>query len=448
MLADKNILDIYGEEFQLSIIRVIITDPSFFRSVREHLLPEYFTFEYAKIPYKLIISYFEKYGHVPTFETVKHLLRGELYNKEIELEICLTEIFKLEHEASKDSKFVKDEIISFCKMQESVRIYDKYTSIVDDYRSNPTIKPDFEPIYERWKKILSIDSDVVNSDIMANFREYYKEQNKRNCITTGYEMLDFLFDGGMAGGEIHCFAAYLGRGKTTLCINIGAHAFKMGKKVLHFTFENPHDYMARAYHSRISGIPIRNIRQLQDKVELELKNYSGGFHVKQYPMKRHTAKIIESYYYQLVDTGFDADLIIIDSPLHLKPSEKRTNEMDSLSLIWKDIKALATELDKPFLVTAQLNRASAQVAEADTDTVGNSIDIARDSDSFISINRTKEDIIADKGKLFCGKNRFGPDQIGWTMLWSGGTRAILEDRDDVQQKIERLKPTVEYLSMS
>ena len=104
--------------------------------------------------------------------------------------------------------------------------------------------------------LLQIEGTVVRGagpepirDIMQELIDSL-EYDKEPPLSTGFQELDLLMDGGMRGGELNIIAGRPGQGKTTLGINIATHvATNLDKGVLIFSMEmTPRSLVERMFY--------------------------------------------------------------------------------------------------------------------------------------------------------------------------------------------------------
>ena len=67
-MADKN-FDYLGQTFQIQLLNQIIVDKEFAHSILDVIETNYFENKYFKIIIQMIIEYYKKYEHTPSFET-------------------------------------------------------------------------------------------------------------------------------------------------------------------------------------------------------------------------------------------------------------------------------------------------------------------------------------------------------------------------------------------
>ncbi len=110
----------------------------------------------------------------------------------------------------------------------------------------------------------------------ANIAARYAEAS-RQTITTGWDVVDDLMDGGLAPGELGVVMAPAGIGKSWLLINIGANAIKAGHTVIHYTLELNENYVGQRYDSVLTGINAQSLKNHQETVEEKINANSNKF---------------------------------------------------------------------------------------------------------------------------------------------------------------------------
>lgn len=426
---NNNILEAYGDEFQLSIIQAIVKNPQFFRSVREYLKPEYFTGEYAQAMYGCIVDFYTENKMVPQYDTLEYLIKSRFNKNEFTRDVTLQYLFKIKNKSVfKDEDYICQKTIDFCKRQAAIEAAEDSIKIIKLHEDDDELEPDYREVYDKWKNVLDIRLDTLEPDIVSCFDDFYDEENiRKNVRPIGMEFLDYLLDGGAGAGDLITIAAASGVGKTTACINVGSNGFVMGENVLHFTFENSRRWVARRYHSCITDVAIRKLYVEKDLVRERLLQYNGKIFIHELQAMKFTFDAIESYHNQLVDEGLKPDRIIIDSPLLLKPSSKLKERKDIYSETWKQCKGWAQSIETPVFVTAQLNRYAFGEKTNGGETMGDSIDIYRDSDVVLTIGRDDKDAFNGVANFYNAKSRFGRDKQEWVVKWDANTCKITED---------------------
>jgi hypothetical protein len=77
MASNKN-FEYLGSSFQLQLLKQIIIDKDFSRSIIDVMEPNYFENKYFKLIIQMIKEYYSKYEHTPTFDTLEQITKSEL----------------------------------------------------------------------------------------------------------------------------------------------------------------------------------------------------------------------------------------------------------------------------------------------------------------------------------------------------------------------------------
>ncbi len=415
-------LESYGQQYQLSLLKYFIENPSFYKSVKEYIKDEHITFDEANVIYAIIDDYYTNYNKVPGYDTVEQVIRTKYEHDILTKDLCLRAVNGIKNKEKKDKEFVENTAISFCQLQAGKQFLDEFTDFLEYYSQHSSETPDLSKVEKKFHEISKISIDRIDSDIVANMSQILSQKEiKRSVVPTGYPLIDYLLNGGFGATELTIIAAYSNIGKTNIAINFGALGFMQGKKILHFTFENEAEIVSKYYFSRIAQVPFKEVTQYDKFVKNKVMEYAqkgGLLHVKKYPMLRQKFSTIESYYDKLLDEGIEADLIIIDSPLHIKPDIQSDNKKYNVASLFGNTKGWAQEINKPVIATAQMNRLAAQEDLPTSDKIGDAIEIMQDCDTLFIASKGKKDSperMNNIMKFLLAKNRTNRADITFNM---------------------------------
>ena len=77
MATNKN-FEYLGNTFQIQLLNQIILDKDFSHSIMDVITPSYFENKYFKIIIQMVIEYYKKYNHTPSFDTLEQVAKSEL----------------------------------------------------------------------------------------------------------------------------------------------------------------------------------------------------------------------------------------------------------------------------------------------------------------------------------------------------------------------------------
>lgn len=180
-------------------------------------------------------------------------------------------------------------------------------------------------------------------------------------ISTGFYDLDELLGGGFYRGELIVLGGRPGSGKTALACALGYRIVSPpGKgRVLMFSMEMPGRDLAARLMALESGVPVKDIRQVNLAGKYELlacalgKVSDADFWIDE--TLEPSPNEIRSRVREFVCERGTLDLVIVDY-LQLMVNSADDNAVNKISEITRQMKILAREVDVPVVLLSQLNR--------------------------------------------------------------------------------------------
>lgn len=398
-MTDK--LSTYGWSFQAKSIAALMSDRIFLQQIADIVLPEYFESESNQIILEIILEHFKEYKTPPSRDVFKVKVT-EIENEVLQLAVLeqLKEIFR--YIGSDDLQFVKDQFLEFCQNQvwksaimDSVTLlkqgkYDSIKTLIDNAQK------------------AGADTDIgheYNVDILARY-----EEASRNTLSTGWDVIDDLMDGGLAHGELGVVMAPAGIGKSWLLINIGASALRAGKTVVHYTLELNQNYVGQRYDAVITGIAVQNLKNYTDDIQEQVGKLSGELIIRYYPTKTAGVMTLKGHLEKMISQGKRPDLVIVDYADLLKIDSKK-DKHEALEELYENLRGMAGEYQVPVWTASQAGRASLEDDVIEADKIAASYGKVMVADFLMSLSRKVEDKLSGTGRGHVIKNRFGPDGI-------------------------------------
>jgi len=397
-MTDK--LSAYGYGFQVKVLAAMFTDRSFLQQIADIIQPEYFESDANSWLLEVIISHFREYKTPPSKDVLKVKVT-EIDHDVLKVAIVeqLKEVFR--YMDSDDLSFVKNEILKFCKNQEIKH------AIMDSV--NLLQNGNYDEIKTKIDSAMKAGADTnvgheYNKDVELRYNEA-----ARHTITTGWDVVDDLMDGGLAPGELGVVMAPAGIGKSWLLINIGANAIKNGKNVVHFTLELNENYVGQRYDSVITGIAAQNLKHHQDDIEQKVGSLPGELVIKYYPTKSVGVMALKAHIEKSSMLGKKPDLVIVDYADLLRVSAKDKHE--ALEELYEELRGMGGEYDIPIWTATQAGRSSLEDDIIEADKIASSYGKVMVSDFIMSLSRKVQDKLSGTGRVHIVKNRFGPDGV-------------------------------------
>jgi len=340
----------YGLEFQSKIIAGIISDQSFFERILDIIDIEFFENEAHKWILKEAISYFLEYKSAPTLQVYKvriDTIKSDLLKQTVvdNLRSVYTKL------TDSDLNFVREQFLEFCKNQ---KLKSAIYNSVDLLKSGD---------YEKVKHLVD---EAIKAGAERNLgHNYHKEvdirmsEAARKTITTGWDVIDSLMDGGLGPGELGVIVAPSGIGKSWILASIGASAMKRGLNTMHYTLELNENYVGLRYDCCFTGINFQDIKKNVDVVKKKLSTVDGKLFVKYFPLKTVSAQGLKIHFERLMMLeGIKPDLIIVDYADLIRPieKEKNSNSYSEAGNVYEELRMIAGELGVPLWTASQSNR--------------------------------------------------------------------------------------------
>jgi replicative DNA helicase len=398
-MTDK--LSEYGYGFQVKVLAAMFTDRLFLQQITDIIQADYFESDANSWLLDVILTHFREYKCPPSKDVLKVKVT-EIDNDILKTSILeqLKEVFRFME--SDDLTFVKDEILKFCKNQEIKR------AIMDSV--NLLKMGNYDEIKSKIDGAMKAGADTnIGLEYKANISARYAEAS-RHTITTGWDVIDDLMDGGLAPGELGVVMAPAGIGKSWLLINIGANAVKAGKTVIHYTLELNENYVGQRYDSVLTGINAQTLKHHQDTVEERMKTLSGNLIVKYFPTKSVGVMGLKAHLEKTIMLGNTPALVIVDYGDLLKINVKK-DKHEALEELYEELRGMAGEYDIPVWTASQAGRSALEEDIIEADKIASSYGKVMVADFLVSLSRKVEDKMSGTGRGHVIKNRFGPDGI-------------------------------------
>jgi len=398
-MTDK--LSEYGWSFQIKVLAAMFVDRTFLQQIADIIQADYFESDANSWLLEVVLDHFREYKTPPSKDVLKVKVT-EIDNDVLKTAILeqLKEVFRFME--SDDLTFVKDEILKFCKNQEIKR------AIMDSV--NLLKMGNYDEIKSKIDGAMKAGADTdigheYKKDVVARYTE-----SARDTISTGWDVIDDLMDGGLAAGELGVVMAPAGIGKSWMLINIGANAVKKGKTVIHYTLELNDNYVGQRYDSVVTGIAAQNLKNYTSDIEEKLETLSGELIIKYYPTKSTGVMGIKAHIEKTIMLGNKPDLIVIDYGDLLKVNTKK-DKHEALEELYEEMRGMAGEYNVPVWTASQAGRSALEDDVIEADKIASSYGKVMVADFLMSLSRKVEDKLSGTGRGHVIKNRFGPDGI-------------------------------------
>ena len=269
----------FGYSFQIKLISALFKDKLFLQQIIDILDSTYFDSEANIVILDIIKEYFIEYKSTPTLEAMKIKI-VEMENDLLKKSIAENIKAAFSNLEAEDLDYVKHKALEFCKNQEIKKAIVESVELLNS--------GDYDAIKAKVDNAMKAG---VEKDMGHEYADHIDErylESVRNTVTTGWDAIDDIADGGLGKGELGVMVAPAGIGKSWALVNVGANAVKAGLNVIHYTLELNSAYVGLRYDSVFTGIQAQELKYNIDDVKKKVKSLKGDLIVKYYPTKAAT----------------------------------------------------------------------------------------------------------------------------------------------------------------
>lgn len=419
----------YDEDYQRSIVGLMLNDNWFALQAKDLIRPSYFTDERHQALCRVLFKHIENYNVLPSkiivMQELSDLTRDKDDNLKYHYSAEAELIYKKYVPGLESRKSMLDKIVTFAKLMGLKEAFDKSLGLV---KKEPDSEDTWTKIQEVLKKAILVDRNFEKGlDYFQTFEERYQrmqnEEEAREHFTSGFEMIDnALLGGGPHRGEIYSWIGLSGSGKSLALVGAALkNVMKLGKKVLYVSLEMDEDSIAERFDAQLSNVEIGKLQENKDVVKLAFDNFVQDKEdkrmliIKQFPAGTMTVNTLRAYMQQLHMMGFKPDLVVIDYIGEMQ-DYPGVPTYESRYRIVRDLRGLATE-DNVCVFTAMQPNKDAREAQKKDSTLGDGvIDDTNLADSYgqirpldgcWSINQMQAEKEAGIARIFVIKHRHG-----------------------------------------
>jgi replicative DNA helicase len=398
-----------GQSFQVSLLKTIIEDKIFARTIIDVMESKYFDGPYFRYIMENIKEMYNNFNAIPSYETLAQKLMSET-NKDTASKMHMDTLKSIQEHNIDIPDYIKSTSLNFCKQQVLKKAIKDVHNIIEN--------GDFE----EYTKIEKLVSDALQvgatsegaKDVFDNIQDVFAKDT-RVPIPTGINGIDNLLKGGLGMGELGIVLAPTGTGKTTLLTLFANTAFNTGKNVLQIFFEDSETNIKKKHFTIWSGIsPNDHLDNIEDviKVVEEKKNSENFLKLLKLPSFGVTVSDIKSIVRKMEGEGNRVDLLLIDY-IDCLSSEKNAfgEEWKGEGSIMRQLESMTSEFNFAIWTATQGNRESISSEVVTGDQMGGSIKKAQVAHVIISIAKTLEQKEHNLGTLTLLKSRIGQDGV-------------------------------------
>jgi len=273
---------------------------------------------------------------------------------------------------------------------------------------------DYGRLENQMKDIVKASMQVdLGLDYFSNILDRLEEVDKPTYhISTGFETMDKMMNGGWEPSELHLIGGATGAGKSIFLANFSAKNVLKGLDTLMITLELSELVFGLRYDQLLLDKNRDEIMVDKHKTQRMLQKINevtgGSLTIKFYPTASLRPMMLEAFLeYFFLHRGKYPDIIYIDYLSLMRPNERMTHANTYMmeKIISEELRGIAGQLGVPIISATQLNRSGMDSAIPDKSAVADSIGKIFTVGSLLNIAQTKAEKAMGLTKLFAAKMR-------------------------------------------
>lgn len=411
--------------FASELIKACLTNEYILSSVSEHVESSYLpNKDYDRIV-EAMGKYYRVYRKIPPVGIIEQQLSAHPTASKV-----FGEIANMESNATQEE--VLEQLERYIKQVEFQKSYQLAGKLYNEKGFEHACKE--LQSFSEWVSEFSLqESDFV--DVISTFKKrFYENRERRNAavklpdVNRFYiDALDNLNNGRSLRGQLSCFLASTGVGKSHIARWIGKSACQLdGLNVLHFQLEGSKEEVVNAYSASLAVCSAfryesGTLRDAEvERMNETLQSLSGTLHVKAYP--RFNTTVTPMDIYNSIQAfkkkhGVKPDIVIVDSIDLLSSSRSKGRSEASERFkridIMNDLKDIASDEQIWVVGTYQSTIENQEFVNDETKVLteynsSESKGIARPVTHLITLNRSDKERKEETMRLYVAKSRFFP----------------------------------------
>ena len=407
-MSNKN-FEYLGSNFQLQLLNQIIEDKEFGRTIIQVIDINYFDNKYFKLIVQMMKEYYQKYEHVPNFDTIEQLSKSEI-QQELGLKIILDTLKKIKEAPIEGTLFVQEKALKFCKQQELQKAISKAQKVIDGGEFE-----NYDKLEELVREALQVGTrEDFMLDVFSNLDQVL-EEDFRHPIPMGIPGIDRLLKGGLAKGEIGVILAPTGVGKSSFLTKISNHAFNLGYNVLQIFFEDNPKIIQRKHITLWTKVHPDDMNNKRDEVLVKVREIEEKMEnrliLEKLPSDTMTMTQIKNLIRKKIADGIKIDMVSLDYIDCVVPEKNLGDEWKSEGSVMRGFEAMCHEMNLVGWTATQGNRSSISSEVVTTDQMGGSIKKAQVGHVIITVAKTLQQKEMKLATIAITKSRIGDDGV-------------------------------------
>jgi len=363
----------YGEDVQMMLVSVLLSDEEVFSRCANILNVKYFVNK-LRPAVRFLLQFTEQYKTLPT-----HVQMRAQFGMEFE---------KMDRMPAALQQAFLDQIEEFCKNR----------ALADAVLSAPDLiaKGAYAEVEKKVKEAILVG---LNSNIGIRYYDdprarLMKIKSSNGTVSSTWKSVDNKLYGGLNRKELTIWCAGSGGGKSLTMQNQAVNMSKEGLNVVYISLELSEEMISMRLDSMVSGVASKDIFQRLDDVEIKVLlagKRAKDLHVKQMPQGTTTNDLRAYLKNYEIETGHKCDVLVVDYLDLMFPNNKKidvSNLFVKDKFITEELRGLCVEKSMVGVTASQLGRSSVNEMEMDHSHISGGISKIQTADNVIAILAT------------------------------------------------------------
>ena len=395
----------FGKSFQENLCHLMIQDRTFCDQISEVLDIDFLQYEHLKVFVQMLLDYRTKYRQHPSYEIMASQITSGLGSYTEACQKQLRQFYSkvIQQDEVSGAEYIKDNAIDFCRKQVLKKAMIESVKLLKS--------SSFEEIQSVIESAMKLGTNVDfghdwHMDVDDRFRV-----KSRNPVTSGWQRIDEICQGGLGKSELGVAIAPTGAGKSMLMVHLGATALREGKTVVYYTLELADTVVGQRIDCCLTGVKLGDHLKNKFNIVEQVKDIKGHLIIKEYPTKSASTQTLKSHIERLKKRGIKPDMVIVDYADLLKPIKSYGEKRHDLEGIYEELRSIAQTYECPVWTCSQTNRGGLNAEVITMESISEAFNKCFVADFIFSLSRTAQDKQANTGRFFIAKNRNGPDGL-------------------------------------
>jgi len=408
----------FGPNEEKAIISLALDHPEFFSAMGRYISHKYFYLTETRWVMAIIEKLYNKTNVVPSRGLVrdyaiKNLTVDDDYDAYLQV---------IDRKSDpREVIIVKDTLLKWARERAFGQLYSD--EIISAYENHDY--DTIEKVFEEARKITDVST---NGMWFFHELESLFQRDTEEKLTCGFPKLDeFLNEGGPTRGEVLCWMAPTGVGKSILLPHAGIACLKRKLNVLHVTLEMSKYKTALRYCGALTNIEVHKRFEEKQKIKMMLEKLKTTFGerlaIYEFPPDEVNVDHLQQLVSQLRrQKGWNPDVMVIDymDLMISRRASENANDYAKQKAVATQVRGLARNEKMLIFTATQTNREEkGKPGQQASNSNGGLIDLNRVAESYgklmpmdyvVTANQSRDEYNTDKPqlRLFIAKNRNGP----------------------------------------